>query len=166
MDQGDFGRLAVDTGSGGVVAEGVACRELMIDTGSGSVRVALTRMGEGKFLIDTGSGSIDLLLPPVRNADIHADTGNGPIHVDLAGGGDPREIARGARAPRGNGGLEGPSGYGKRLDPYRGVEGRGKARPRGAHSTRRTSASGSVLDRTPHRSLLNALARFAKIAGH
>ncbi len=79
------GNLHVDTGSGDVRAAKVSAESVLIDTGSGSVRLELDRMGNGDFEIDTGSGGIELRLADDASAHVRASTGSGEIDVNLDG---------------------------------------------------------------------------------
>ncbi len=79
------GDLHVDTGSGDVRAANVSAESVLIDTGSGSVRLELDRMGNGDFEIDTGSGGIELRLADDASVHVRASTGSGEIDVNLDG---------------------------------------------------------------------------------
>jgi lia operon protein LiaG len=76
-------RFSVDVGSGTVTAEGLTTDDLYIDTGSGGVRLELLKV-PGRSDLDTGSGTVTIALPANANADLDIETGSGGISTDFA----------------------------------------------------------------------------------
>ncbi len=74
--------LKVDTGSGAVTAEAVDTGRLHVDTGSGAVAATL-RSSNADVVIDTGSGGVRLMLPEDFGAQVRVSTGSGGIRTDL-----------------------------------------------------------------------------------
>lgn len=75
-------RFSVDVGSGSVRVEALTTDDLLIDTGSGGVRVELAKVPR-RSGIDTGSGSVTIALPEDAAADLDIDTGSGGIASDF-----------------------------------------------------------------------------------
>lgn len=74
--------LYVDTGSGSVELGRVDAKKVRVDTGSGGVELEqLNRSPE--MLIDTGSGSVRVTVPPDFSAKLHIETGSGGIRSEL-----------------------------------------------------------------------------------
>jgi hypothetical protein len=80
------GRFRFDTGSGDVRSRNLSAPRGVADTGSGSV---LLEYAEGAvvedLLIDTGSGSVQLALPRQVSARLSIDTGSGEVTVNREG---------------------------------------------------------------------------------
>jgi lia operon protein LiaG len=74
--------LSVDTGSGSITLSAVSAREVVLDTGSGRVELDLVPQIES-VLIDTGSGGVRLAVPADLSASLEIDTGSGGIRTDL-----------------------------------------------------------------------------------
>jgi hypothetical protein len=87
--------VTIDAGSGSVIARDVTVErwsvevgsgrvrdDLRVDTGSGGVELALTKV-PGATDIDTGSGSVRLELPANANATVDINTGSGGISSDF-----------------------------------------------------------------------------------
>ncbi len=74
--------LIVDTGSGAVRVDGVDSDRLHIDTGSGAVTASLLAT-KTDVLIDTGSGGVRLTIPHGFGADLRISTGSGGIHTGM-----------------------------------------------------------------------------------
>lgn len=102
---GTRGRLSLDTGSSEVELTNVRADEVLIDSGSGSVRgsgitatalnldtgsgdVELTGVSAERVLLDSGSGSVSLsLLTDVDQLEIDSGSGNVTLHVPAILGG-------------------------------------------------------------------------------
>ena len=72
--------LRIDMGSGGIDLERVDSDDVILDTGSGSVRVQLEN-DITELDIDTGSGSVTVWLPEDVGAELEIETGSGGIDV-------------------------------------------------------------------------------------
>ena len=70
-----------------------------MDTGSGSVRLELTKVPR-RTTIDTGSGGVTLTLPAGANAELDIDTGSGGISSDFPVTMDQIRRRRAAREDR------------------------------------------------------------------
>lgn len=75
-------RFHVDTGSGSISMADVNARDIEFDTGSGSVTLSLVSQMD-RLVIDTGSGGVRVAVPANLNASLEIDTGSGGINVDL-----------------------------------------------------------------------------------
>ena len=74
--------LNVDTGSGSVELGRVDAKKVRVDTGSGGVAFEqLNRSPE--MMIDTGSGSVRVSVPSDFSAKLHIETGSGGIRSEL-----------------------------------------------------------------------------------
>ncbi len=82
------GLVSIDTGSGSVAVNDFTGSDLVVDTGSGAVRLAGVR-ADGRVGVDTGSGRVEIV--DVDTPRIGIDTGSGSVLVRLAG--SPREVA-------------------------------------------------------------------------
>ena len=79
-------RFRFDTGSGNVVARNVTARRGVADTGSGDVELAFaTGAVVEDLLLDTGSGRVSLALLASPNVRVSIDTGSGETTVQRAG---------------------------------------------------------------------------------
>lgn len=76
-----MGMVDIDTGSGGVSVSDFTGRELSVDTGSGSVRLATVK-ADARISVDTGSGRVEAI--GVRTPKLDIDTGSGGVLVQLA----------------------------------------------------------------------------------
>ncbi|MGH7463856.1 MAG: DUF4097 family beta strand repeat-containing protein [Longimicrobiales bacterium] len=74
--------LGVDTGSGSIRLSDVSASDIVLDTGSGSVELDLVTQIES-LLIDSGSGGVRLAVPADLSASIEIDTGSGGIDIDI-----------------------------------------------------------------------------------
>ncbi len=74
--------VSIDTGSGGVELQDLASPEIEVDTGSGSVELDLLADVD-RLVVDTGSGAIRIALPETLGAEVELDTGSGGIDVDV-----------------------------------------------------------------------------------
>ncbi len=89
-------RINVDTGSGNVTLDLVASpQEILVDVGSGDVRIRLPDGYGGRVEVDTGSGDINTAMP-IQVTEIDDDTlrgtigdGSGRLEIDT-GSGDVR----------------------------------------------------------------------------
>jgi len=73
------GDLMVDTGSGDVSAFGIDAARVEVDTGSGSVNLALDAR-PALVRVDTGSGNVGIELPSGRYV-VDTDTGSGDVSL-------------------------------------------------------------------------------------
>jgi lia operon protein LiaG len=74
--------LNADTGSGEVTLGRVRARRIALDTGSGDVHVDVA--GDTRdIVVDSGSGSVTLRVPPDFGAEFDIETSSGPIEVDV-----------------------------------------------------------------------------------
>ena len=79
-------RFRFDTGSGDVVARNVTARRGVADTGSGDVELAFAAGAVIEdLLLDTGSGRVSLALPTNPNVRVSIETGSGETTVQRAG---------------------------------------------------------------------------------
>jgi hypothetical protein len=74
--------LSIDTGSGGVSLQSLDAKRGKIDTGSGGVTLGLLSRS-ADLVVDTGSGSVRVTLPPDFGARVHLETGSGGIRTDF-----------------------------------------------------------------------------------
>ena len=74
--------LRADTGSGDVELHDLSVDRINADTGSGNVTLDLAS-ATSDILVDVGSGDVRLRLPAGFGAKIDVDTGSGNIHSDL-----------------------------------------------------------------------------------
>lgn len=74
--------VEVDTGSGSIALTNVTARDIELDTGSGRVTLDLASQID-RLVIDTGSGSVRLSAPANLSASLEIDTGSGGIDVDI-----------------------------------------------------------------------------------
>ncbi|MEJ2483706.1 MAG: DUF4097 family beta strand repeat-containing protein [Gemmatimonadota bacterium] len=75
-------RLIADTGSGDVELEGLQAERISADTGSGDVNLDLVA-SPAEILVDVGSGDVRIRVPEGFGATVEVDTGSGGIHTDL-----------------------------------------------------------------------------------
>jgi lia operon protein LiaG len=74
--------LVIDTGSGGIDLARASAETITLDTGSGTITAELLA-DPRNVVIDSGSGSVRLTVPPDFGAEVEIDTGSGGIDVDL-----------------------------------------------------------------------------------
>jgi len=82
------GFVSIDTGSGSVSVNDFTGSDLVVDTGSGAVRLASVR-ADARVNVDTGSGRVEII--DVNTPRVGVDTGSGSVYVRLAG--TPRDIS-------------------------------------------------------------------------
>lgn len=75
-------RLIADTGSGDVELEGVRVDRINADTGSGNVDLELVT-SPSDILVDVGSGDVRIRVPDGFGAQVEIDTGSGGIHAGV-----------------------------------------------------------------------------------
>jgi len=75
-------RLLADTGSGDVELTGVQAARITADTGSGDVHLDLVS-SPADVLVDVGSGDVRIRVPDGFGATVEVDTGSGGIHTDV-----------------------------------------------------------------------------------
>lgn len=75
-------RLIADTGSGDVEIEGLRADRVTADTGSGDVDLEFV-VSPGDVLVDVGSGDVRIRVPDSFGATVEVDTGSGGIHTGL-----------------------------------------------------------------------------------
>ena len=84
--EGFAGSITADTGSGSVQARDVKdVRDLVVDTGSGSVSVQGDLSALRSVAIDTGSGGVELRSSAAPSMEFRIDTGSGGVDVEAAG---------------------------------------------------------------------------------
>lgn len=84
--EGFTGSVHADTGSGSVTVGGLAgASELMVETGSGGVRVGGDLSTLRRLDIDTGSGGVRIEATAWPSMTINIDTGSGSVDVDIPG---------------------------------------------------------------------------------
>ncbi len=84
--EGFTGSVHADTGSGSVTVNGLAgASELMVDTGSGGVRVGGDLSTLRRLEIDTGSGGVRIEATAWPSMTLTVDTGSGGVNVDIPG---------------------------------------------------------------------------------
>lgn len=74
--------LVVDTGSGRIDLEDVSAARIGCDTGSGAVRLDLTEDVD-RLMVDTGSGSVVVAVPAGFGAVLDLSSGSGRVSVDV-----------------------------------------------------------------------------------
>jgi DUF4097 and DUF4098 domain-containing protein YvlB len=80
----DVQKMDVDVGSGGIRLTNVRAPDLRVDSGSGSVDVSLASGATVRsFLFDTGSGGVTLRMPEALAAEVEISTGSGGITTDI-----------------------------------------------------------------------------------
>lgn len=75
-------RLIADTGSGDVKLDDVRADRITADTGSGNVELGLVT-SPSDILVDVGSGDVRIRVPDDFGATVEIDTGSGGIHTGL-----------------------------------------------------------------------------------
>lgn len=75
-------RFSGDTGSGDIEIAGLAAGRVGADTGSGSVELELVADAES-VLIDTGSGDVRLVVPGNFGARLSVEVGSGDIDINI-----------------------------------------------------------------------------------
>ncbi len=73
--------VTVDTGSGDILVDGLELETFQGDTGSGDVLLRSTLAQARDILVDTGSGSVRILGGPQASFDLEAHQGSGAIVV-------------------------------------------------------------------------------------
>lgn len=92
------GEILIDTGSGSVRFSDVDGDEVAVDTGSGSID--LDQVASPDIYLDTGSGSVDLnLLEDVESLDV--DTGSGSVRANA-----PSSLGARIEVETGSGGID------------------------------------------------------------
>ncbi|MCL7961635.1 MAG: DUF4097 domain-containing protein [marine benthic group bacterium] len=75
-------RLVADTGSGDVELDRVRADRITADTGSGNIDLELL-ISPSDILVDVGSGDVRIRVPDSFGATVEIDTGSGGIHTGL-----------------------------------------------------------------------------------
>lgn len=79
VEDGTVTELIADTGSGGITVRGVEIERFVGDTGSGGVTLESSLAGAREVIIDTGSGSVRILAGPDASFDLEARQGSGDL---------------------------------------------------------------------------------------
>ena len=74
--------IAIDVGSGSVRVEDARASRVKLETGSGGVQFGM-RSSPRDLVVESGSGSVTISLPAITNAEVDIETGSGGIESDF-----------------------------------------------------------------------------------